>query len=789
MAAAWVVFDWTVPHMAKATQPTGIDCGDRIPPSRADDQLLLADGVLKAALDCIVAVDGQGRIIEFNPAAERTFGWSREEAIGQPMDEMIIPDVHRAAHRHGMERYLAGGAARVLGRRLELEARRRDGSIFPVELSITEVDHGGAPLFVAYLRDLTERNAATAKLDEARALLQAFMDHIPTSIYLKRADHTVLHVSKHLAQQYGKSVDDMVGRFEYDLHVPEMQVHLEAMDAHILGTGESILMEGYHSGFERHELVSRFPIFDESGDITHIGGMNFDIDDRTKAQAELAEAQARFEAFFNNAPAAMYVRDLENRVVMVNQWGARMYGRTPEEMIGLPVTLARSADDADRFKRVDAELHRTGQPQTDEFEYPLHGETATAKCTIFPIMNQQGEIFQVGALIFDITEERRAQAQLAASQNSLHQSEKLAALGQLLAGVAHELNNPLAIVLGRAAILKDKLAGTPHVESIQKLRDAADRCARIVKTFLAMARQTGPRRSTAQINELIEGALDMTAYGLRNAEIDLVLDLDPALPSIEVDEDQIVQLLINLIVNAQHALEEKVGDRRLTVRTMFDSQLQQATIEISDDGPGVPDNVAARIFDPFFTTKGVGEGTGLGLSVCKGMVEAHGGKLTVGTTPGGGATFRAILPVLDTGTAILEAHESAREPAQGHILIVDDEPEIAAILADCLMPLGVSCDIASDGATALERIASSRFDAIFCDVRMPGMDGIALYAKIKAEHPDLARRLAFVSGDVLHRDLARLKAVSDRPIIEKPFDPQLVRDIAMLLLAPAGDKS
>ena len=881
----------------------------------ADSRIQIADAALQSALDCIVATDANGSIVEFNPAAECTFGWSRADAIGRDMDELIIPQQHREAHRAGMARYLATGVAHVLGRRVELEALHRDGHVFPVELSIVEIGQSSERLFIATMRDLTARREAERERDEARAQLLGFFDHIPTSIYLKRVDHTVVYVSKHLAEQYGKTPNDMVGRHEYDLHIEEMKPHLKMMDEYILSTGQAFLAEGTHLQFNRQELVSRFPIFNEKGEITHIGGVNFDINDKSLAQAELTEAKslvdafiqnapnvmvlmkptgqyvmineaaaryygkspeelikagpkvvnapfteaqkkivplmarvianrkaeaietlyvmpsgevreisftlfpilgangdiayvgcishdfteerraeaeaeqarARFEAFFNNAPAAMYIRDLENRVVMVNQWGAQMFGHKPKDLIGMPVTLARRPEDAARIKMVDAELHRTGLPQIEEIVFDRQGNSSIGKCTIFPIKDREGAISQVGALIFDVTEERRTQTQLAASQESLHQSEKLAALGQLLAGVAHELNNPLAIVLGRAAILKDKLAGTPYVDSIQKLRDAADRCARIVKTFLAMARQTGPRRSNVQINELIEGAHDMTAYGLRTADIQFNQNLDPTLPAIEADEDQIVQLLINLIINAQHALEGRAGERRLTIRTKFDVEQRLAVIEVADNGPGVPADVAARIFEPFFTTKGIGEGTGLGLSVCKGMVEAHGGTLTLHQTKGGGATFRATFPLLD---AIARENEVVNQEVRlfsGHILIVDDEPEIAAILADCLAPIGVSCAIASDGATALSLISNTHFDAVFCDVRMPGMDGIAFYARIKAEQPELAARLAFVSGDVLHRDLARLRAASDRPIIEKPFDPKLVRDIAMLLLTPDGE--
>ena len=1010
-----------------------------------DSRMLIANAVLQSALDCIVASDAKGRIVEFNPAAERTFGWSRAEAIGQNMDELIIPHHHREAHRKGMARYLATGVAHVLGRRVEIEALHRDGHVFPVELSIVEIGQDSERLFIATLRDLTARREAERERDEARAQLLGLFDHIPTSIYLKRVDHTVVYVSKHLAEQYGKTPDDMVGQYEYDLHIDEMKPILKMMDEHILSTGQAFLAEGTHLQFNRQELVSRFPIFNEKGEITHIGGMNFDINEKALAQAELTESKALVDAFIQNAPNLMVLMKPTGHYVMINEAAARYYGKSPEELlkagpkvINAPFIEAQTkiipmmarvianrkaeaietlyvmpsgevrdiafslfpilgadgeiayvgniSHDITEERRAQAELAKTtalfeafiqnapypmalmdatgqhimvnatasdyygqtadallqkdahyivsrwpefktviapmmarvltqqvnqqadtffelpsgemrnmatslfpimgadsklafigmishdtteerraqqevlrsqetlraffdhipamtfiisrdrkyvsvnnyasnlgleflspqqliGKPDTTNTPEHWHAVIEDAHRTVveegrmvthtpsidlpngsfdlsvsrFPIRDAQGEVVYVGGMIFDQTAEKEAAKQIATSQEALHQSEKLAALGQLLAGVAHELNNPLAIVLGRAAILKDKLAGTPHVDSIQKLRDAADRCARIVKTFLAMARQTGPRRNIVQINELIEGALDMTAYGLRTADIQLEQNLDPALPAIEADEDQIVQLLINLIINAQHALEAQTAERRLAIGTRLDVAQRMAVIEVVDNGPGVPAEVAARIFEPFFTTKGVGEGTGLGLSVCKGMVEAHGGTLTLHETMGGGATFRATFPLLDGVTRDQEANDQEARPSSGHVLIVDDEPEIAAILADCLAPMGVTCAIASDGVTALSLISNTHFDAVFCDVRMPGMDGIAFFARIKAEHPELATRLAFVSGDVLHRDLVRLRAASDRPIIEKPFDPQLVRDIAMLLLAPHGE--
>jgi CheY-like chemotaxis protein len=212
-------------------------------------------------------------------------------------------------------------------------------------------------------------------------------------------------------------------------------------------------------------------------------------------------------------------------------------------------------------------------------------------------------------------------------------------------------------------------------------------------------------------------------------------------------------------------------------------------IEVEDSGTGVPKDVAARIFDPFFTTKDVGSGTGMGLSVSRGMIEAHGGTLSLASNSAKGATFRVTLPIMqDSDPQAPVAMPEAASASLGHMLIVDDEAELAALLVECLTPLGVSCDVASDGQDALKRIATSHYDAVITDVRMPGMDGVTLYARLQAEHPALAAKLAFVSGDVLHNDASRIAAMGDRPIIEKPFAPDHVREVARALLA-TGDET
>jgi PAS domain S-box-containing protein len=517
-----------------------LDSGEWILPNQL--AALHASEVLNAAitasaLDCIIAIDEAGLVIEFNPPAEQTFGYKRADAIGRPIVELIVPPALRQRHTDGFARYLQTGKASVLDRRIEIEGMRADGSTFPVELAISEVRLPHRRLFTAYLRDLTSA--------------------------------------------------------------------------------------------------------------------------------------------------------------------------------------------------------------------------------------------------------REAQLEIERQREALHQSEKLAALGSLLAGVAHELNNPLSILIGNALMLQNEAERvSPELaERAQRIQAAAERCGRIVRSFLAMARQRKTQPRSVQVEFLIGNALQLLAYGLRSAGIEIEQTIAPGLPPVFCDPDQMTQVLTNLLVNAQQALEAEPQPRRLRVSAA--SEDDQIVIEIADNGPGIPDHLRSRVFDPFFTTKPMGAGTGIGLAVSRGIVEAHGGSLTL-AKPDRGATLLLRLPRQQAGQMTMDG---AAAPAptsvhRGHsALIVDDEADVGQILSEMLTALGLRCQVVTSGKIAIERIKEHDFDAVFCDVRLPDIDGPALYAWMTEHRPALCARIAFVTGDTLGHASERFLADARRPLLEKPFLPSDVRRVTDELLS------
>ena len=378
--------------------------------------------------------------------------------------------------------------------------------------------------------------------------------------------------------------------------------------------------------------------------------------------------------------------------------------------------------------------------------------------------------------IVDLTEQEAAQAEIERQREMLHQGEKLGALGSLLAGIAHELNNPLSIVVGQATIFEDLSSDPDSAARGTKIRIAAERCARIVKTFLSMARQRPEARASVDLNDAIKGALDLLGYGLRTSAIDIRCNLAKDLPPLWADSDQISQIVTNLILNAQQAMTEWDGERRLTITTAADKRPGMVLLSVADTGPGVSAGIRSRIFEPFFTTKPVGEGTGIGLSVCHGMVTSHGGTIEVDDAPGGGARFLVRLP---TGPALLVAQDNDEKPrvliGRRRALVVDDEPGVAETLREMLEKLGFSVDIEERARTALSRILTGNFEIVLSDIRMPDMDGMTFYRELKRLRPPLADRFVVVTGDTMSGRVKKFIGENRLVSLEKPFGPDDVR--------------
>lgn len=382
-------------------------------------------------------------------------------------------------------------------------------------------------------------------------------------------------------------------------------------------------------------------------------------------------------------------------------------------------------------------------------------------------------VLRVEALMRDVTERKKLEDQSRDVLHELSQAEKLAALGQTMSGVAHELNNPLATILACA----ERLAGRRHDDltrrDLDAIHNAAERAARIVRNLQTFARKRHTTRTMVEVNQVVRDTLALRAYEQRVSNVAIVEALAAGLPPVFADPHQIQQVLLNLIINAEHAMIGAHGRGLMVVRSWHEPDRDAVMLEVSDDGPGVPPDVQEKIFDPFFTTKAVGQGTGLGLTVAYAIAQEHGGRIVMSSPEGGGAAFVLELPA--GGLAVRPAvAQTAVAPATAvpigtRALVVEDEAALGEAVADALREAGFDVDRANDGEEAIERVQSRAYDVIVCDLKMPRVDGVAFFTHLASTAPALTRRLIFVTGDVAGTEAEAFLTRSGCRWLAKPF--------------------
>ena len=393
-------------------------------------------------------------------------------------------------------------------------------------------------------------------------------------------------------------------------------------------------------------------------------------------------------------------------------------------------------------------------------------------------------VLHVEALIRDVSERKKKDDLSRDGRYQVLQAEKMAALGQTISGVAHELNNPLATILSWAERLSQRSVDDKTKQGLEVILGESERAARIVRNLLTFARKRQTTRAMVDLNQVVRETLALRAYEQRVSNIQVVEALATGVPDVFADGHQIKQVLLNLLINAEQACLGAHGKGIVIIRTSHDADRGSAVLEVNDDGPGISDARLSKIFDPFFTTKEVGQGTGLGLTVAYAIVQEHGGRIWVeskdkslprqsGEAAKAGASFFIELPV--TGQHLNAPVTRAAQPISLEafkglrVLVVEDEPALAVAVSEALTDAGFEVDRAGDGEEGLTRLTEARYDLIVCDLKMPRIDGMQFYRAMAAATPALARRVIFVTGDVAGTDAERFLEETGCRWLSKPF--------------------
>jgi PAS domain S-box-containing protein len=470
----------------------------------------------------------------------------------------------------------------------------------------------------------------------------------------------------------------------------------------------------------------------------------------------------------------------DGRIDHANSAFCHALGATLSEVVGAP-TAQFLADESQGHIDVAAEgIGRDGVWRGSLVRRRKDGSTFPSSSTVVALSDEQGHVAHFVAVERDVTKDSQLRDQL------IH-SERLAAVGQLVSGVAHELNNPLQSVVGFTELLLQSERRQDTREDLEQIRSEAARAAKIVRNLLAFVRRSGTERVVTNLNEIVRSTIALRAYELAVANIEVEEHYAETLPDVSVNREEIQQVLLNLIMNAEQAMGATRGSGCLVVHTAMTEDGPK--VEIQDNGPGIPEALAGRVFEPFFSTKGVGQGTGLGLSIALGIAEAHGGALTLPPTPLG-ACFRLVLQAASAQPApVVEppASSAVGKPLAGRrALVADDELLLRQLLQRLLVARGFVVDVVEHGFAAMALVEKNHYDIVLCDISMPKMGGLAVYDELRASRPQLVRALVLITGDILDVRLKSILAAGEVPVLSKPFSAVKLDEVVNRVL---GDRS
>ncbi|MCJ7654441.1 MAG: PAS domain S-box protein, partial [Dehalococcoidia bacterium] len=632
-------------------------------------------------------------------------------------------------------------------------------------------DHIAPILHARLLGDREERKRKKAE-EEYQTIIRTAMD----GFWLTDMQGNFLDVNEAYCHLIGYSRDELLNMSIKDIEAIEKPKDIAERIRKIMEVG--------YDRFETSHRRKDGETVDVDISINYLptgGGRIFvfirDISERKRIEKELRTSHGYLDRILSSMVEVLMVVDTDYNIIDINRSFLVYYGGKRRDIIGRKCyevlhLLSKPCSTAQRHCPLQTVL-RTGRPFHAEHTYEtVEGREFIFEVSMFPLMDSAGNIEAVVEMQHDITESKRAEEERGQLEQKAQLASRLASVGEMAAGIAHEINNPLTSVIGYSQLLSDRDDMPEDVRmDLKAIDEGAQRVAGIIKRLLTFARQARPERTLASVNELITNTLELRAYHLRTNNIKVTTELATDLPITTADPAQLQQVFLNIIVNAETAMKLARGKGKLLIRT----EEVNGTIRISfkDNGPGIARENLARIFDPFFTTREVGQGTGLGLSICHGIIAEHKGRVWAESEMGKGSTFIVELPIVIESMRLEVVEPAGKKPQKvprAKILVVDDEPSTLEFLSRLLTNEGHEVETVGNAAEAFEMVKNKRYSLILLDIKMPGASGIELYGRMQKIAQSFAERVIFITGDIMGTDTEAFLSRTKAPYLTKPFD-------------------
>jgi PAS domain S-box-containing protein len=632
--------------------------------------------------------------------------------------------------------------------------------------------------------DITDRKLMEENLVHSAKEWSITFDSINDMICIVDAGYVIQRVNNAFANSLNLSPVEIIGRHCYELVHATSKPYSICPHKLTLETGLTQTSEYFEENLGIWVEATTSPIFDASHRVTGSVHIIKDISSRKKSEEALKAERETYLSLFNSVSDAIFVHrpkpdKTPGKLLEVNDACVAILEYSRDELRNMKVTdfVKGMAGDATLFSSV---IEKIVENQEATFERIFVTKTGREipvelRARIF-IFEGQPTILTMAR---DISELKKAEAERQKLREQADVANRLAAVGEMAAGIAHEINNPLTGVIGFAELLANRPDLPADIQdSIKIINNGSLRVVEIVKRLLTFARQTRPIVSKVNITDVIDNSLALRSYVLETAGISIIRDYAPNLPWIDIDPAQIQQVFLNLILNAEQSMKKIHEKGTLTVKTKKAGKYLR--ISFKDDGAGIPPDVMDKIFQPFFTTKDPGQGTGLGLSLSQGIILEHCGKIWAEDNPDGGATFMIELPITTTCEIpaqvygeIDKAYLKSNRIASA--LVIDDEPAVRSLLKIILRQDGHKVDECENPEKALEKLKENTYDIIFLDIRMPGMSGTELYKNIISNWPKLTGHIIFITGDTSDAKVRDYLDNHDIPYVTKPFDMSLLK--------------